>query len=70
MSYNDVNSLLIVIMAMTGNVIMLDLDFSTNDKENITFKSYKKWIEKAHGYIEEAFQLSINDKTRNILRGE
>ncbi len=47
---------------------LLDLDFSTLRAESVTLDSALVWIEQAHDRVEQAFEASITDKTRELFK--
>lgn len=75
LSYEEIESTLICNMGLVQNehhqeFVMLDFDFITSDSSYTGSWRYKEWIDKAHDYIEEAFNLCITDRNRDYLRGE
>lgn len=47
---------------------LLDLDFSTLRAESVALDSALIWIEQAHDRIEQAFEASITDNTRELFK--
>lgn len=71
LSYSEIDSKLILNLGTplnNKNNIILDFNFITKNDDNK--KNYDIWLNKAHTYIEEAFQSCITEKTKNILGGE
>jgi uncharacterized protein (TIGR04255 family) len=47
---------------------LLDLDFSTLKAESIALDSAANWIEQAHDRVEQAFEASVTDETRELFK--
>ncbi len=50
--------------------ILLDIDYKIIIPETITFKEIPRWLEKSHERIENAFESSITEKTKEIFEEE
>lgn len=49
---------------------ILDLDFATFGEHGCQFENYFEWIEKAHEFVETAFESCITDQARSLFREE
>lgn len=48
----------------------LDIDYAIDKPEYISLNDVEKWLDKAHGRVEDAFEASITDRTRSMLEKE
>jgi uncharacterized protein (TIGR04255 family) len=72
--YQKDNGVLVLIFASTPSALpdissfILDLDFATSGEHNCQFDNYQDWIDKAHNYVETAFESCVTDQARQLFQ--